>query len=116
LTEIAYLVQKFPDEMSPRALFEEAPLCHCDDLVRVWLPQAIHSVWMEKFQIAKLLSDTEIAIRDTRQAHEDFFDELGVPPGQLRFPAVLRPLVTFQQQFSILSAAISRFPDRILPP
>ncbi len=36
------------DEMSPRVLFEEPPLCHCSQETKAWLVPFVHERWLSK--------------------------------------------------------------------
>jgi hypothetical protein len=56
------LVNTFPQEMSPLALFHVLPLIRCDDETKEWLGSMLHSLWATKYAVEDLMDKASQAI------------------------------------------------------
>lgn len=113
LDEVAELVGAFPEEMSPRVLFSEPPLSGCDPATKAWLPAAVHAAWLERFRVEALVSEAKGLVAAAVESHDALCAAMQAGRAQAELLPLLRRL---QDRVEALSKAVSRFPDRILPP
>ena len=69
------------EEMSPRALFEEPPLCHCSEETKAWLIPYVHERWMERTKAEARAADLEVAADETDTAINALLTCLGDQDG-----------------------------------
>jgi hypothetical protein len=63
------LVKDFEIEMSPRRLFELAPLARSDDSTKLWLAELIHDLWRMRQLVDARVSEARIAIESANAAY-----------------------------------------------
>jgi hypothetical protein len=49
--EVNDLAGSVENDMSPRALFDEPPLCHCSDATKQWLMTFVHELWVRRIDL-----------------------------------------------------------------
>ncbi len=110
-TEVRGIINRFRQEMSPRLLFQFAPLSHCDTETLRWLPEVTEQLWLSKYGVDQItraaafqLEQTETAARDLLQA---------IREGQ-RSDSVVSLSQKLLNACVSLSEGLSAFPDQIV--
>jgi hypothetical protein len=62
IDEAEWLCKTVEDEMSPRRFFDVPPLANCSEETKQWLPELMHTLWMERYPIQKLRKDGSAAL------------------------------------------------------
>lgn len=113
--EISDLLKDFVQEMSPRNLFREPPLCGCDEDTKMWLGELIHRRWAEGSETQNLLSEAARCLEEANLAYHALIS-LGwsaTPYPEEPEPEVLDAAIRFRKACEALGRALSRFPSEV---
>lgn len=104
---LAELLDGFEREMSPAALFEPAaatPLARCRPATRRWLQPLARSLWLARYPVRGWLVHGYVCLKAADEAYHR--------AARVRTEPAVR---AFRDACAALSAALSRFPSRVLP-
>ena len=68
--EAQWLVDFVESEMSPMRFFEQPPLNRCDEETKHWLPDAVHEIWLARFPVRQLQSQTRALLSQTNKRYQ----------------------------------------------
>lgn len=99
-------------ELSPRNYFSVEPLVHCEPATMEWLPDLIHELWLERYDIPvwcssgkALVEDLDMAVQKAGQLlQHNNVDECN--------PELLEAITLLQQTTTSLSAHLSMIDGR----
>jgi hypothetical protein len=114
--EAIALANDFETEMSPKILFKEPPLTRCDDDTKYWLGELVHALWVDKYSVKALTSNTIELIAKTNQAYNILQTALQTCADTKNIEALrcFKPLFDeFCKYCESLSGAIEKFPSEI---
>ena len=57
IVEADWLFKMVEDEMSPKRYFDVPPLAHCSEETKQWLPELVHTLWLDRYPVQKLRED-----------------------------------------------------------
>ena len=113
--EALSLTMDFEDDMSPKVLFNEAPLSCCDDHTKKWLGDMVHMMWLERYSVNDLVSEAKELIIATTVAYENLLKAVSACDDQN-----LESLRLFRQPFAellsscrSLSKCFEKFPSEV---
>ncbi|MFM8442779.1 MAG: hypothetical protein ACKN9W_05465 [Methylococcus sp.] len=112
--ELVVLLKDFEREMSPRRIFDDAPLSHCDTMTNEIFSELIHELWLARYPIKKWLNNARIASEEVDAIYEKL---LKLTPADSNnnvneeFASCFR---AFRAACQVLSEAIENFPHKIL--
>lgn len=115
--EMAELISSFRVDMSPRQVFDEAPLCFCCVWTKSWLPDALDELWLESFPVNEWTDAAMVALDAADQAYGsliEFEQSESLRPEIMR--VARQRCVEFHGRCESLATAVSRFPDRLIVP
>jgi len=113
--DLSGLIDRFEREMSPIRLFADPPLSHCDTKTRAWLPDLIHSLWLERYRVKELVFAAREAIESADRAFfalKRFFPREG-SNSRDRSSDLARAVAEFRTRCEQLARCISKFPSEI---
>jgi hypothetical protein len=93
----------FTEEMSPRTLLEGPGRPPLDGGARVWLPEVVHRLWLNRNPVVAWVEEAVAAVRQADEAHEELVGFLG----RARIPGA-RELRSLEPGFARLLAALDR--------
>lgn len=106
----------FMKEMSPKSLFEQEPLCRCDEDTMGWLPELIDQLWWARYPVGDWIEKAQDAAQAVNVAYWEIVRALDRMPD--RSPEALKSLrsefAEFHKLCQALSKAISAFPHEVL--
>lgn len=114
--EVLRLLNRFEDEMSPRVLFQIAPLCRCSDATKRWLVPVIHELWMDRGRIREKIKEVQTAYEAVERTYEDalaVIERLPVSPSSTELHPVDEALGSLATSCEQLSQFISALPRDI---
>lgn len=113
--EALRLTIDFENEMSPKILFNNAPLCFCDESTKEWLGNLVHMMWLERCSVQLLVKEARDCVMATTTAYGDVTKAVSACDAQ-----DLECLRPFRHLFSellnasrSLSNAFERFPSEV---
>lgn len=98
-------------EMSPRALFEEPPLCHCSEETKVWLIPYTHQLWLQRTEAEARAADLEAAVVDVDAAINQLLTSLGIHIGRDRLG---EHVAAARRAVDRLSEALTALPKSVI--
>lgn len=114
--EAIQLVATFETEMSPRKLFERAPLNRCAPETMNWLPDLVHYLWLARCRVQDLLEEANNALALADAAYSRLIQLLTTCPNTqsaLHLRQYREKFTAFRSTCEVASKAINRFPSRI---
>jgi hypothetical protein len=110
---IATLLETAEAELSPRRLFLIPPLSRCSERTMRWLPDVVHSLWLERSRILERVS----AARTAFSAANERYCVLDATIADKALDVATVKTLTdemrlFEKDVQHLSACLSRFPSR----
>ncbi len=110
------LPKNFEIEMSPRVLFNEPLLSHCDDDTKNWLGEVMHNLWLVRYAVKQLIDDATTKAENAELSYGRLQEALKRCP-DIRNIEALRPLSSFFEEFckccEALAGAIEKFPSEV---
>lgn len=110
------LSSDFETEMSPRVLFDEPPLLNCEKESKLWLNDLMHSLWLERYNVKKLVQDASDCAIAADTAYTRLKEEL-ITCEDTKNIELLRPyrdlLVKFLNACAALSKTVEQFPSEV---
>ena len=114
--EALALPDDFEEQMSPRQLFEEEPLLHCDAETKDWLGDLVHQLWLTRYPVKECISQASEQARETDRAYQQLQEAL-TKCDNVRSAEALHPFrdefATFRDQCQGLAEAIEQFSSEI---
>ena len=68
--EAACLIRRFEESMSPHVLFNEIPLCGCDEGTRTWMGGLVMTLWSVRLSISDLTQHAALCLESVDAAYE----------------------------------------------
>lgn len=104
IAEVRWLREHAIDALSPRAYFDEWPLCECDHDTRVWLPDVLEALWLERTCLRVKLDQVDAAATAFAREALALARKLAEGAG----PALVDDARGLQQLGTALASALSR--------
>jgi 3-deoxy-D-arabino-heptulosonate 7-phosphate (DAHP) synthase class II len=111
--EASGIIASFEELMSPSLLFEEEPLCRCDDETKRWLSTLTHSLWLSRFKIRAIVEKAAAAYTSANDAYENLQRSLVSCSNSISASALRhfrREFGEFRDRCDALSEILSLFP------
>jgi hypothetical protein len=110
--EVRQLISDMPDAMSPKTLFDEAPLVRCDQCTRLWLPDLVDALWRVRCSVDDVVDKAEQCLKRVVSAYVNVRPVL--PSGSLAvFKASEKQFAELDGACRELAKAIERFPSGV---
>ena len=113
--DVAGLIGRFEVEMSPTRLFDDPPLSRCDAEIKAWLPDLIHSLWLERYRVKELVCTAREALEEADRAFSELELRLASAEADAggRGSVVAGAVAEFRTRCERLARCISKFPSEI---
>jgi hypothetical protein len=111
--EASAIIASFEAQMTPSLLFEEEPLCRCDDETKRWLSTLTHSLWLSRFKIRAIVEKAAAAYTSANEAYENLQRSLLSCSNSISAIALRhfrREFGEFRDRCDALSEMLSLFP------
>jgi len=108
------LISGFEEAMSPRVLFDEIPLCGCDEETKDWMGLLVHALWSARLSVPDLTEHAAKCLETADEAYEKLIAggiEVKLGAGMNRM--TVKVFEEFRSACHGLASAFERFPDTV---
>lgn len=111
--KVCWLSKNLSESLSPKRLFESRPLSLVSADTRAWLPDAVHHIWLAKYNVKEAVSRLNILIDTVDEQYKNIKKILDNNEGKIKREVLKYCLETYQTACRDLSNNLSSLPKTI---
>jgi hypothetical protein len=112
-SEAGSLIREFEAAMSPRVLFDEIPLCGCNEEIKDGVGRLVHRLWSTRLSVPDLIKRAAECLEATDKAYKELKADLKENPSGGINRTMVQHFEEFRNACHALAGAFEQFPSRV---